>query len=141
MPPAETLCVLGLAAIVKSAGTIPVPVSAPVCGEPAALSATDSVALKLPVADGAKVTAIEQVADAASALAQLLELIAKSLAFVPPSVMPEIVSAALPLLVRVNVCAALVVPVVMLPKSAVAGVSAATGAAWAAPVQLSAIDC
>ena len=125
--------------IVKSAGTVPVPVSALVCGDPAALSATDSVAPKLPAPEGVNVTAIVQFAPAASADPQA-DVSAKALAFAPPSVTPEIASGALPEFVSVNVCAVLVVPAVKLPKFAVAGVSVAAGAAGTAPLQLNATD-
>ena len=126
--------------IVKSGGTVPVPVRELVWGEPDALSATESEALKLPVAEGAKVTAIGQLAPAASVEPHAV-VSAKSLVFAPVKVMPEMVSGALPPLVSVNVCAALVVPLVTLPKFAVDGLRAACGAAAVAPAQLNAIDC
>lgn len=129
-----------MAVIVKSGGTVPVPVRELTCGEPDALSATESEPLKLPVAEGVKVTAIVQLPPAASVEPHAV-VSAKSLAFVPVRVMPEMVSGALPPFVSVNVCAALVVSLVMLPKLAVAGVSAACGAAAVAPAQLNAIDC
>jgi len=142
-PPGATVCVAGVATKAKSGGTVPVPVKALVCGEPAALSATDRVAVKLPVADGVKVMAIEQVAEAASASPQVLVPKAKSLALAPASVMAEMERVALPGLLSVKVWAELVVPLVTLPKFAEAGVSVAIGAVGATaavPVQLKATD-
>ena len=43
-------------AVNEAAGAVPVPVSDAVCGEPVALSATESVAEKLAAEAGAKVT-------------------------------------------------------------------------------------
>ena len=126
---------------VKFGGIVPVPVRVLVCGEPVALSAKESVALKLPVAEGVKVMAMEQDAEATSASPQVFVPMAKSLALEPASVMPEIERVALPLLVRVNVLAALLVPLLTLPKSAAAGVSAAMGAAGAVAVPLSVEVC
>ena len=124
---------------VKSGGTVPVPVKVLVCGEPAALSATESAALKLPIAEGVKVMAIEQVAAAASASPQVLVPMAKSLALAPVSVMPEMLSVALPALVRVKVAGGLEVPLRVL-KFTTPGVRAACGAAGAVPVQVRATD-
>jgi hypothetical protein len=88
--------------IVKSGGTVPVPLRAIVCGDPDALSATDSKAAKLPAADGVKVTAMVQLAPAASVEPQEV-VSAKSLEFAPPKVIPEIERGALPPFVSVNV--------------------------------------
>jgi hypothetical protein len=49
----------------------PVPVNATVCGVPAALSATFSVALRVPARVGIKVTLIVQLAPAANELPQV----------------------------------------------------------------------
>jgi len=51
---------------------VPVPVSVAVCGEPVALSATESVAEKLATEAGVKVTEIAQWEPAASELPQVL---------------------------------------------------------------------
>ena len=108
--------------------------------EPAALSVTESVALKLPVVEGVKVMAIEQVAEAASVSPQVFVPRAKSLAFAPASMTLEMLSGALPGLLRVNIWDGLVVPLVRLPKFTDEGVRAACGAATAAPVQLNTTD-
>jgi len=118
---------------------VPVPVSVAVCGDPAALSATDSVALR-PVAEaGVNVTEMEQLAPAARDVPQVL-VWAKSLGSEPVIVMPVMASAALPVLESVAVCAAVVVPV-MDVKVSVAGVSVATGAGGTTPVPLNEIVC
>ena len=51
---------------------VPVPFKATVCGDPLALSATESVAVKAVAEAGVKVTEIEQLAFAASELLQVL---------------------------------------------------------------------
>jgi len=103
-----------------------VPVSVVICGEPAALSATDSVAVKLATEAGEKVTEIAQLAPAASDSPQLL-VWAKSTESVPVTVIPLMASPALPVFVRVAVCAALVAPETAV-KVSVLGVSEAAGA-------------
>lgn len=55
-PPGATDCDPGVALTVKSAGLIPLPERATVCGEPVALSANDSVAEKLAAEAGVNVT-------------------------------------------------------------------------------------
>ncbi len=76
------------------------------------MSLIEMLALRDPVADGVKVTLIVQFAPAASVLGLMGQVFvcAKSLAFVPLTVMLVIVSAAVPLLVSVTDLAALVVP-------------------------------
>ncbi len=131
--PAAMVCVLGVAETAKSpAGAVPVPDKALVCGEPAALSATESVAVKLAAEAGVKTTEMVQVAPAASEEPQVLVWL-KSAGLVPVRVMPEMVSAPLPVLLSVAFCAALAVPAVDV-KVSVAGVSEAAGAAAVVPV-------
>jgi hypothetical protein len=84
---------------------IPVPLRLAVCGLPAALSVTLTVPLRDPVAVGVKVTWIVQLPPAGRLLPQVL-VWAKS----PLAAMPLIASVVALLLVSVNVCAALVVP-------------------------------
>jgi hypothetical protein len=92
-------------------GTIPVPLKLTVCGLLEALSVKFSEALRLPLADGVKVTLTVQVALGITvAPVQVSALLAKSLAFVPPIVTVEIVRLAEPLSVTVTALAALVVP-------------------------------
>ena len=87
------------------------PLSATVCGLPVALSVMLTLALRLPLALGVKVTLMVQEAPAASVLELLGQVLvcAKSPALVPLSPMLLMVRAALPLLVSVTVWAALVV--------------------------------
>lgn len=115
------------------------PESVAVCGEPAALSVTVSVALKLVTDAGVKVTVIEQIDPAASDVPQLL-VSEKSLGLAPPMVMLLMVSAALPVFDSVAACEALLVPLVVL-KLSEAGVSEAMGAGGAVPVPLSVTPC
>ena len=89
------------------AGGTPVPVKLIDCGLPAALSVMLMEAFLVPVAVVVNVTLIGQFAPAATLVPQVL-VWAKSAGFAPPRAMPEMLSAALPLLVRVTVCAALV---------------------------------
>jgi len=92
-------------------GPVPVPLKPTVCGLPLALSAKLSEALRVPVADGVNVTLTVQVLLGVTvAPVQVSALLAKSLAFVPLIVTVETLSAALPVLLRVTVCDALVVP-------------------------------
>ena len=86
-------------------GTVPVPLRLAVCGLPAALSVTLTVPVRVPVADGVKVTLMLQLLPAASVLPQLL-VCAKSLL----AAMLAIASDPVPLLLRVRIPAAEVVP-------------------------------
>ena len=85
-------------------GATPVPVSATVCGLPVALSVTVIVPGWLPAAVGVKVTVMVQLAAAATEAPQVLVWAYGALA-----AMLVMVSAPLLPLVRVTVCAALVV--------------------------------
>lgn len=98
--------------VTPGAETVPVPDNATLCGLPVALSAIVTLALRLPVAEGVKVTPIAQLLPAASVLGLIGHVFvwAKSPAFVPPTPMLVMVSGAAPLLVSVTDCAALVVP-------------------------------
>jgi hypothetical protein len=82
-------------------------VSWTVCGLPLALSLTLSVPFRLPLCVGVKATEMEQLAPIETLLPQLL-LCAKS----PVTPMLEIRSTAFPLLLRITVRGALVVPTV-----------------------------
>ena len=82
----------------------PVPVRLTVCGLPVALSVTVIVPGWLPAAVGVKVTLMEQLAPAATEAPQVLVWAYGALA-----TMVVIFSAAVPPLVSVTVCAALVV--------------------------------
>jgi hypothetical protein len=95
----------------------PVPLRLTLLGEPVALCAIAKLPLRAPVAPGLNVTLTVQVAFAATEL-QLFVCV-KSAAFVPPTVTPLTVSAAVPELVTVTIIAALVLPTVTLPKPSV----------------------
>ena len=104
--PDVTLCEAGVAVTAKSAAepgaaTVAVPLRALVCGEPGALSVTETAALKLPTEAGLKVTETAQVAEAARFAPQVLELMVKAVGLGPVSLMPEMLSVAVPLLVSV----------------------------------------
>ena len=85
-------------------GATPVPVRATVCGLPVALSVTVMVPGWLPVAVGVKVTVMVQLAPAATEVPQVLVWAYGALA-----AMLVMLSAPVPPLVSVTVCAALVV--------------------------------
>lgn len=91
-----------------ASGALPVPVRLTVCELGVALSVMLNVALKVPEAVGANVTLNVQLPPAATELLQLL-VSPKSPGLVPVNVMPIMAKAALPVLLRVTVCAALVV--------------------------------
>jgi hypothetical protein len=88
----------------------PDPDNETICGLPLPESANDSVAVRVPLAVGLKTTLAEQLAEAARLVPQVLLLIAKSPALVPPSVMPLIVMDEVIPLLRVADCAELVEP-------------------------------
>jgi hypothetical protein len=116
-----------------------VPVKATVCGLPVALSATDSDALRAPVADGVKVTLIMQFAPAATLVPQLL-VCAKLVGFVPVREMLVIVKAAVPVFDNVTGLAALVVFVVWFPNANEVGEKLTAGVE-ATPVPVRATVC
>jgi hypothetical protein len=107
------VCVPKLRAVVLrvTAGAIPVPLRATVCGLPLALSAIDKVALRFPDALGVKVALIVQLALAASVLGLSGHWLAgvKSPGLVPVRETLVMVRSAVPLLVSVTDCDALVV--------------------------------
>src|SRR5207245_6589845 len=122
---------------------LPVPLSETLCGLPAALSVMFTVAARTPVAAGVKLTLIVQLAPGATEPAPLGQVLpaakAKSAACAPVMVMLVRFSGAPPLLVRVTVCAALVVPTRCLPKVLLVSESVAGGGV--APVPVSDTDC
>jgi hypothetical protein len=105
-----------------TADVIPVPATLTLWGLWETLSVTVTCAVRVPDAVGWKVTVIVQLAPAAMVDPQLL-LCAKSLGFVPPSVMPEMFTVELPTFATMFVWAALVVPTAWLPKVTVAGLT------------------
>ncbi len=103
-PPVAMVCDGVPELTVKSEMTtaVPVPVSVAVCGEPVALSITDSVAVSVPVVAGVKVTEMSQLAPAARVVPQVVVSV-KAVAFAPAIEMPVTVRAALPVFDRVTV--------------------------------------
>ena len=112
--------------VAAGAAGVPVPLSATVCGFPAASSLTLTVARRLPWSVGVKVTEIVQVALTARLAGQLLDC-AKSDEFGPATVIPEMASGAVPEFRRVEACAAPVVPWICDPKLRLVGVSVTAG--------------
>lgn len=96
-------------AVRLTAGPEPVPVRASVCGLLLRLSAMLTEAARAPSAVGVNFTVIVQVALSASELPQLF-VSEKSPGLAPVRVMLVMVKLALPVFVRIEVCAALVVP-------------------------------
>jgi hypothetical protein len=125
-----------------TAAAVPVPVSGTVWGLPAALSVTEMLAVRLPLALGLKLTENVQLPPAASVLGLVGHVFVwpKSAAFVPPSPIAVIVSAALPEFVRVTVWAAPLVPTTRDPKPRLVGENDTAGAA-VTPVPVSVSRC
>src|SRR5579863_8198268 len=80
---------------------VPVPVSETVCGLPAALSATDTLAVRVPELAGLKVTLMVQLAPAATEVPQVL-VSEKSELLVPVMLIDVMLTALFPSLVRVT---------------------------------------
>src|SRR5437588_11092024 len=99
-----------------SEGAVPVPARATVWGEPAALSLMSRVALRLPGADGLKRTAIVRLSPGPRVGLPGPRAAVKSAVLAPAKLTAPIVSGAEPVLVRVTVCALLVVPTGCEPK-------------------------
>jgi hypothetical protein len=106
---------------------VPVPERATVWGLPAAPSVIVSVAVRLPLADGLKVTLIAQLAPATTLDPQLL-LWAKLLALEPVTTMLVMLKFALPVLVKVTVWAVLVAPTERFPNARLDGETLTTEA-------------
>ena len=123
--------VSGTVVPVGSGVLTPVPVNPMLCGLPNALLVTVSVSVREPATVGVKVTLIVQFAPAARVAAQVL-VWAKS----PLALMPAIFSTAEPLLVRVTLCAVLVVPFVCAAKVRLVGARLTAGAAAARILRL-----
>lgn len=83
-------------------GAIPVPDNETLCGLPLALSVMLTLAVRLPVAVGLKMTLMEQFAPAATLAPQVL-VCEKSPLFVPVMAMLEMVSVAVPVLDSVTI--------------------------------------
>jgi hypothetical protein len=113
----------------------PVPFKVTDCGDPAALSAMARAAPRLPAAIGLNVTEMPQCAPAATDVPQVF-VSAKSCVSEPPMAMLLIVSAPVPVLVRVTDCAALAVPAFWLAKVSAEALSDTTGVPAAAEVKV-----
>jgi hypothetical protein len=96
-------------------GTVPVPPSVTLCGDPAALSVIAIAAVSAPDEDGVNCAWIVQFAPAASVVPQLFDDPNED-AFVPVTPMLVIDTAAPPVLVNVTCCEALVVPTAWFPN-------------------------
>src|SRR5947209_3062997 len=122
---------------------MPVPASDTDCGLPGASSVMVTVAVRAPVAAGVKLMLIVQLAPGATEPAPVGQVLpaakAKSAACAPMMVMLVRFSGAPPLLVRVTVCAGLVVPTRWLPKGLLVAESVAVGGVT--PVPVSDTDC
>ena len=116
---------------------LPVPERLAVWGLVIALSATSSTATRVPFAVGVNVILTVQFALAASVVPQVVADWAKSPAFAPVNVMPEIVRVVLRLFLTVIFFAVLVVPTVWAVKVKLDGVTD-TGAI---PVPVKLTDC
>jgi hypothetical protein len=114
----------GLRAAWGISGTVPVPVRAAVCGDPAALSATEIEAVRFPADAGVKLTVMVQVAPAASEEPQLL-VSPKLPELAPVTEMLLMVSAAVPGLDSVMGSAVAGVPTVVFGKASGFGLSTA----------------
>jgi hypothetical protein len=110
-----------------TAGAVPTPVTAALCGLPGALSAIDTLACRVPAALGVNVTLIAQLVPWASDVPQLL-VCAKSVLLVPVIVIEVMLKAAFPELLRVRILAELVVPRGWLPKLRLVGERPTAGA-------------
>jgi hypothetical protein len=82
-----------------------------------------TAAVRVPVAEGVKVTVILQLPPTGTGVPQL-SVSEKSLLFGPVILIDVIVRAASLVLVRVDTCGALVIPTVWLPKLRLSGASA-----------------
>ena len=105
---------------------VPVPVRVALCGLPAALSDTERVPVRAPVAPGRNVTLMVQLAPAAKVVPQVV-VSAKSEAFVPAIETPLMVMVPLPVFRSVTVLALLVTFTGWIPNGTVVGVRLATG--------------
>jgi hypothetical protein len=110
------------------------------CGLPVALSVRVIVAARAPVAVGEKVALMEQAEPAAKLDGHVLPEIEKSPGLVPPNATVVKLTALLPVLVTVTLCAALVVPVFCNANVKLDGlIPSVNVGTWPAP--LSPMDC
>jgi hypothetical protein len=126
-----------LAGVRVTAGAVPVPLSAAVCGLPGALSVMETLAERLPAPPGVNVTETVHVALTASVAGETGQSFAcaKSPAFAPVTAMPLIESGAVPELRTEIVCAAAVVPTRCEPNPRLLGESVIAVVAVPVPVR------
>ena len=118
-----------------TAGMIPVPVSATVCGDPGALSLMVMFPVRLPATVGANATEMLQFAATARVTPQVLLWTKSPVAVMPPT---AIVSEAVPLLVNVRFWRGLTVPTNWLVNASTGGERIMAGAI---PVPIRATVC
>jgi hypothetical protein len=105
---------------------VPVPVRVALCGLPAALSETERVPDREPIAPGRNVTLMVQLAPAAKVVPQVV-VSAKSEAFVPAIETLLMVMVPVPVFFSVTVLALVVTFTGWIPNATVVGVTLATG--------------
>src|SRR5258708_289257 len=110
----------------------PVPLRITACGEPVALSAIESEALKAPVVTGLNSTDTVHVAATASVVPQVVADLMNEVAFVPLMVSEVRFSVAVPEFLMVTTCATVVEPTGVDANVREVGVSVTAGAAVAA---------
>ena len=132
---------VGVNVMVGVAAATPVPLSFTDCGEPVALSATDSAAVSAPAAAGLNSTDTVQLAPTASEVPQVVADLINDVALVPVMVSEVSVSAAVPVFFTVTTCAAVVTPTVVEANVKDVGDSVTAGAVAATPVPLRLTDC
>ena len=118
-------------------GAVPVPVNAMICAPPLALSVMVTTPVRTPVAVGVNVAAIVQVFPAATGV-EIEQVEPASRAKSPLAARAVMESELVPVLVSVTDCAVAVVPITVLPKVRLEGVSVTPAAV---PAPLSAIFC
>jgi hypothetical protein len=121
---------------------LPVPLSVTDCCAPAVppeLSVSVKAAVRAPAADGVKVTEIEHIPPAEILPLQVLAETMKSLALAPVMAAALTVNGAVPELVTVTICVAVVVPTFVAANVSDIGDSVTPGSAAATPVPVSVI--
>jgi hypothetical protein len=131
----------GLNVTVEVPDAMAVPVKATVCGEPVALSATESNAVSVPAAVGLNSTETVQVALAASEVPQVVADLRNEVAFVPVMVSDDSVTAVVLVFFTVTICAVEVEPMAVDAKVKLAGESVTVRAPAAVAVPVSATVC
>jgi len=114
----DTVDVLAIQVSVTECCTTPVPDSVTVAGDPVALLVIEMLPLTLPATVGLNVTDRVRFCDGDKVTGVLPPVIKKP---APVKVICEMLTLELPVLVMVTVCAAEIVPVVMLPKLRLVG--------------------